>query len=126
MWNKYLQQENRQRVDISNAEEWKSNKKAHETHSKIEGFIIQGIYENILKLTYSIKTSDWQKFKRLATSIADRKVGARVLPYIAGEKMNCLSYYWNTSWYYQLKFKMHIWFDPQMLLLGICSMEMKA
>lgn len=35
MWNKYLQQENRQRVDISNAEEWKSNKKAHETHSKI-------------------------------------------------------------------------------------------
>lgn len=50
MWNKYLQQENRQRVDISNAEEWKSNK-AHETYSKRRGFIIQGIYENILKLT---------------------------------------------------------------------------
>ena len=66
-------------------------------HRKIGGSNIQVVYENILKLIHSITTSDWQKLKRLTTCIVHRNVGASVLPYRAGEKMNCLSYCWDAT-----------------------------
>lgn len=70
----------------------KLTRRGHETHRKIGGSNIQGINENILKLIHSITTSDWQKLKGMTTSFADRNVAARVLSYMGGEEVNCLSY----------------------------------
>lgn len=60
----------------------KLTRRGHETHRKLGGSNIQGIYENILKLVHSITTSGWQKLKGLTTSFADRNAGPRGLTYM--------------------------------------------